>query len=128
MLTSGQMQTAAYMTEGGIVCKSCGEQRIEELLEDKCIDRDKLYDGYVADYTEKHGHAPDRWQSSRLWDDVDRRIEELADAAGITPICEYSLSSDFAEGGCSCDDCGEVLVEYEEEEEMEEDVEEEEEV
>ena len=128
MLTSGQMQTAAYMTDGGIVCMECGETRIKKLLQNLGIDRDTMHEQFVADYKEKHGHAPDRWQESRLWDDVERHIEEIAADNNITPICQYSLDGDYGEGGCTCDDCGEVLVEYEEEEEMDDDVEEEDEV
>lgn len=112
MLTAAQCRVEAYLTDGGIVCRDCGDKMIEEWLKENGIEHEAVYAKHLAQYVKEHGGEPDLWNRDRLYDRAQDEMEQAAmDALDMRPVIEYELESDWGECGCDCDDCGATLVE-----------------
>jgi hypothetical protein len=114
MLTSGQCVIAAYLTDGDIICPDCAEKLIPVTVE-------QLNEG--ARWSLEIEQKRDIY-SHEKWDCADwarATYAALEEAVGIQPLIQYSLDSEFSDGGASCGDCGCILVEADEPEEDKED-------
>lgn len=113
MLTAGQCVTAAYMTDGGLVCPDCANKLIEEYQSENGITYETEYGAALAEYTKKCG-TPDLWRKDRIAREVEEKMEAAAcEALDMQPIIQYTLDSKWGEMGATCDNCDTLLVEGE---------------
>jgi hypothetical protein len=104
MLTTGQCQVAAYLTDGDVICTDCAEHRINFNEEDR-------YDELVD---EEPGDEVPSWHRAReLRKQAEAERREREEAEGLRPLIQYELDSDecWQEDGLTCGDCGAILVE-----------------
>jgi hypothetical protein len=121
MLTSGQCRVAAYLTDGDVVCVSCGEKRMAEALGG--LMPDEFYDQQMAAARERNGGDLTWYQEHDVRDEINDRLRAAEEKVGLQPLIQYNLDSDesWQAEGLSCGDCGETLVEPWQDEEIERD-------
>ena len=122
MLTAAQCRVEAYTTDGGLVCRDCGDRMIEEWLKENGIEHEAVLAKLTAQYVKEHGGEPDLWNRDRLYDRAQDEMQQAAmDALDMREVIEYELG-EYGDGGAWCDDCSTVLCEpYEDEDEEHDD-------
>jgi hypothetical protein len=106
MLTSGQCQIAAFMSDGGsFYCPMCAEKKIG-------FDWSQAFDDAVeAAQVAKGTNRLDWQEEDAIRTAIDLRQRDAERKHNLQPMIQYEMDSNFSEDGCWCDDCGCEIVE-----------------